>query len=231
MSSVFRFLSILCLFLCGVVCAPGCSDEVALQAPGPGDPCAKEGDRYAQSLVCRAGLWQPQTPGLDMGPQDAGADGALPQDAADGADAQLCLAPEEVCQQRCGQVSLPPKCGQGASRFCPCPVGQSCQEGQCQEVAGCETTAQVCARLGAQCGLLTEVVTNCTTLPSVNCGGCQGIGENCNESSGRCECVAEAAQATCQRKSNACGMNTLENNCGQMVQVDCGECSSGRLFV
>ena len=164
---------LLLLLLCGVVCAPGCSDEVALQAPGPGDPCAREGDRYAQTLVCRGGLWQPQAQGLDMGPQGAGADAALPQDA------------------------------------------------------GCETVAQVCARLGAQCGVLTEVVTPCTTLPQVDCGGCQGTNEGCDQATNQCQCMPETDQELCAVAGKTCDSPTLTDRCGTTRTRDCGSCPGG----
>ena len=197
-----------------IACVPETALESQFSCPSNGSVDT------ANRRVCRDGLWE-RLGDMDTVDMDPGTDACISP-----SEAELCA---DQAEQKCETQQVRDACGKNRFIRCKrCEVGQECSGGtMCEAVIGCETAAQVCKRLDVSCGVVSEVLTNCTTLPSVNCGGCQGIGENCNESSGRCECVAEAAQATCQRKSNACGMNTLENNCGQMVQVDCGGCAQG----
>lgn len=159
-----------------------------------------------------------------------------PPDAPSGpfADAASACEPESVpalCARigaECGNVDAVDLCGDARTVACgACPSGSVCGGGSTpNRCASCtvETDAELCARLGKNCGSVTAT-DNCGTSRSVACGTC-GANEQCQPSN-VCACVAETNAAFCTRSGANCGVLAGTDNCGSPRSADCGTCSGG----
>jgi hypothetical protein len=117
-------------------------------------------------------------------------------------------------QQRtaaCGTCTAPDTCG-GAG------VLNLCGNGSCQA----ETDKQFCARLGKNCGSVTDF-DNCDMTRTATCGTCISP-QVCTASV--CSCTAETDPAFCTRLGKTCGTVTEADNCAVSRTVSCGTCTA-----
>lgn len=159
-----------------------------------------------------------------------------PPDAPGGpfADAAPACEPEPVaalCARlgaECGSLDAIDLCGDPRTVGCgACPSGSLCGSGStANRCATCavETDAELCARLGKNCGSLSAADA-CGTARTVNCGSCSA-GETCSGSN-TCGCVAESNAAFCARAGANCGAVAGTDNCGSARSASCGTCTGG----
>ncbi|MBN2493662.1 MAG: hypothetical protein JXR96_03635 [Deltaproteobacteria bacterium] len=93
----------------------------------------------------------------------------------------------------------------------------------------CETDAELCARLGAECGQL-EAEDDCGQLRSADCGACTPP-ETCGGAGtpnvcGQPGCEPESDAELCARRGAECGQLEADDNCGQPRGADCGTCTA-----
>ncbi|RDV39382.1 hypothetical protein DV096_02050 [Bradymonadaceae bacterium TMQ3] len=91
--------------------------------------------------------------------------------------------------------------------------------------AGCEppTDQELCDEGAIGCGPF-EVVDDCGTARTPNCGTCED-NELCE--SGVCVCQPEDNVAFCARLATDCGVVIAPDNCGEERTVTCGTCPDG----
>jgi hypothetical protein len=141
--------------------------------------------------------------------------------------------PFEFCQRAgvsCGLVTAEDNCGNTRVDIgcgtCP-PAGDPTRATCSDETNTCvctpETDAEICGRLGKQCGVL-DVDDNCGATRSVDCdvavGGCSNGACLANNT---CEiCQPETDANFCVRLGAECGLLSAADNCGDMrTDVDC----------
>jgi hypothetical protein len=89
-----------------------------------------------------------------------------------------------------------------------------------------ETSAALCARLGAECGSV-DTVDLCGAARTVSCGTCS-TGSRCGGVvANRCAaCIAESNADFCARLGKNCGSVTAPDDCGTTRTVSCGACGA-----
>ncbi len=127
---------------------------------------------------------------------------------------------------QCGDIATTDTCGN--SRQVSCGECQGAQE-VCTDDFLCEcipkTEVEICGDVTV-CGLVTTD-NGCGTEVQVDCGGCDTTSGEFECIDNTCTCTPETDNAFCGRAGAQCGMVTAENNCGEMITVDCGGCSDG----
>lgn len=131
----------------------------------------------------------------------------------------------------CGSILFPDNCGAYRSDSCgSCLVSQVCQSHLPQWSRCCtpESDAELCARLGKTCGLLSLAEDNCGRSRSVSsCGTCTQSFNVCSNAN-VCICQPETDQEFCQRHHRNCGTFTGNTLCGEPRTVaSCGICTTG----
>jgi hypothetical protein len=146
-------------------------------------------------------------------------------------DAEFCSR----LGKNCGLVTANDKCGTERT-VVSCGTcsgtGVTCGGGATANVCGCtpETDAELCSRLGKNCGTFAAN-DNCGASRSVtSCGTCSGMGETCGGGStpvpNVCGCTPEIDTAFCQRLGKNCDPLTANDNCGMpRTSASCGTCS------
>lgn len=109
----------------------------------------------------------------------------------------------------CGTCSGQLQCGVKAASQCGCP----------------EADAQLCTRLNAACGALTNATDACGQARSIaSCGSCQAP-ETCGSiAANACACAPESDAQLCQAASRTCGLAWATDRCGTRRAAECGIC-------
>lgn len=117
----------------------------------------------------------------------------------------------------CGSCTQPETCGGGGTV-------NVCGQGGCSE-----TDAQLCTRMGRDCGTITALDL-CGMTRQVACGSCSGS-ETCGGGGTPnvcgAACVPESDSAVCARYGKSCDSFTGADNCGASRTVNCGSCTGG----
>jgi hypothetical protein len=116
--------------------------------------------------------------------------------------------------QMCVVASATPDAG------LPSPHGDASPTPQCTP----EEDTQFCARLGANCGMLTAD-DNCGESRTAVCGTCAS-GTSCGGSN-VCGCEPETAAELCTAQQAACGSLTAVDRCGATRTVTCADTCAG----
>ena len=160
-------------------------------------------------------------PADDAGERDAAlADGAKPESGAPDANVQDASTEDVMVPVDAGP---PPPFDAGPTP--DAPIGPFLDA-----APGCppEPSADICERLGANCGSVTTLDV-CGTDRTVDCGRCQagsvcGGGPAPNVCAG---CTTETNDEFCIRNQVQCGSTTRPDNCGVRRTVGCGTCRRG----
>ncbi len=201
--------------------------------PPDGGGCLAESDEQLCMLAnreCGPLRGQPdrcnQTRNIDeCGPCDTGevcdAFGACIAECEGQSTAELC----RMGGAQCGPLQTQDTCGNMLDLNCGMCTGGNdvCQGGNCVCVP--TPAPQLCSEAGAQCGFLT-VADGCGNMVTIDCGGCEMNGDFTCSGDNRCECALESDNEFCGRFSAQCGMVQGENNCGEVVTVNCGGCDN-----
>ena len=136
-------------------------------------------------------------------------------------DQELC----QMTQAVCGALSVMDSCGVERMLDCGTCMGEDevCENNACFIPCGDETSADLCRGAGAQCGAIS-VVNACGVQVTINCGQCQGAGEQCT-SNNTCGCVPDTDQELCAAANAQCGQVSLTDNCGVTRTINCGGCA------
>lgn len=137
-------------------------------------------------------------------------------------DAALCSAEGAEC----GTIDVvDPACGGERAVICgTCTSPETCGGGGTDNVCGCvETEAEVCARIGSNCGDV-EVTDRCGQARTVNCGTCTDP-ESCGGGGVANSCGCDSA-TICAQVSQQCGMLDTSSRCSNLNMVDCGGCGA-----
>lgn len=131
---------------------------------------------------------------------------------------------------QCGPLTGLDNCGRPRtiSSCGSCTPPQQCGNGGGGNVCGCsaESEAEICARLGAECGAIVATDNCGQTRDITSCGGCQAP-DSCGgaEQANRCGC-SESDGAFCAQESAECGSVTGTDRCGVVRTVEnCGLCT------
>ena len=132
-------------------------------------------------------------------------------------EASLACASDGRCRA-CGAEGAVCCAGEG------CGSGLRCADGLCRCAA--ESDAQLCARLGKNCGEVSGTDT-CRGRRTVVCGACT-LPETCGggDEPNVCACEPETDRQLCARLGAECGSLSATDNCGDDRGVDCGSCTS-----
>ena len=180
--------------------------------------------------------------GSDGGADDGGGgDGGSGADGGGGSDggAPDACVPEtntEMCTRlgkNCAVLSGQDNCGSARSPVCgACTAPAYCAGGGTANVCGgnctTETDAQLCTRLGRDCG--SPVLADQCGTPRVptSCGTCTGPaycggGGTANVCGGNC---TETDAQLCVRLGKTCGTPSLTDLCGVIRTPNCGSCTA-----
>jgi hypothetical protein len=196
------------------------------------------------ALLVIAGCTTPKRtdPNNNMSCQPAACDGQCGM-IDDGCGGELdCGKCQQPCSQsdddlctaegaECGKLSATDACGMSRTvASCgTCFSGESCGGGG-KNRCGCvtETDAQMCARLGRNCGPLSGT-DNCGKARAIaSCGTCSGTTCGGTGTAGVCGCTPESNPQFCTRLGKNCGALSGTDNCGKARSVpSCGTCTSG----
>lgn len=200
-----------------------------------GFSCDEEGT-VEDDRVCVDGVWVEQdgASGDMTGTEDMSGD--MPTDMTP-TDACVPVSDEELCARlapgdACGDFEgVEDNCGALRDVSCGCEGAKSCvpldSGGLCSTCNG-ESDEELCAEAGRACGMLSGIIDRCGTSREVaSCGEC-AMGQACT-AEGACsgECVPESDDELCMGQGAECGALTLEDACGDMRTIDCGECEQG----
>jgi hypothetical protein len=141
-----------------------------------------------------------------------------------------------LCSQagaQCGDFNTVDSCGNARQIGCGvCDDDRDvCQADENRCVCVPSTEAELCRDNNAQCGIL-RVDDGCGQMVDANCGGCADMagdfncGRNGNGERNQCVCDTESNDQFCGRASAQCGMVEAQNNCGQLVTINCGSCDN-----
>jgi len=136
-------------------------------------------------------------------------------------DAQLCA----THGAECGTINvLDPACNVMRQVQCgTCTSPESCGGGGTANQCGClESQTQFCARLGKNCGPVTQI-DRCGITRTYDCGSCQGP-EFCGaDQPNVCGCSEDIL---CEDASAQCGA-LAATGCSNFNTADCGTCNGG----
>jgi hypothetical protein len=165
-----------------------------------------------------------------------------PEACGQGGTANVCGCRPETnaafCSRQsknCGTVTAADNCGvtRTVASCGTCNSPNSCGGGGTDNVCGCtatpETDAQVCERMGKNCGYFQATDTCGRPRTVTSCGTCTAP-ETCGGGTewNVCGCTSETDASFCATRGANCGTVTGLDRCGRSRTVSCGSCASPR---